>query len=433
MKKDSRVFMRVGAVKFNQLYNRRFSKENINFKGVDYSGYNSRPSSNDDINLTKEDEDITQRFTDALNKIRDSYTSKREAVWGLFKKRQLRNITKEEDDKISGFIIAQNIKVEEQENIVKLMQNNLELLRKNNATQEELQNAQNALIIAQKSAKIAKEMAINKDSHVGFDAIAGYDKEKFILTEQFISPVNYEKSGLIQNIPNGILFFGPFGNGKTSFAKALAQSAGCDFKEAKTDKRIRDKNLRIQSLYDNLIKLAKDSQENFINNNQRTIILIDEISEVVGEGSIIEPKLKRFLDNCSNEYHCTIFATTNNPLLLSSAMRNSKRMPIKVALDPPDEINTALILKHYLKDFKELNLDNIDIEYLAEKICSVQPYQAYTCSQIEAIVKECIEENTNPTQKDLERQIDITKPGLDSSDLDKYNTEKREIIGGQDE
>ena len=354
-------------------------------------------------------------------------------MWGFFKKRQLRNITKEEDDKVSGFIIAQNIKVGEQEKIVKLMQNNLELLRKNNATQEELQNARNALNIAQKSAKIAKEMAMSKDSHTGFDVIAGYDKEKFILTEQFISPVNYEKSGLIRNIPNGILFFGPFGNGKTSFAKAFAQSAECDFKEAKTDKRIRDKNERMQSLYLNLIELAKNSQENFINNNQRTIILVDEISEVAGSGSIIEPKLKRFLDNCSSKYHCTIFATTNNPLLLSSAMRNSKRMPIKVALDPPDEINAGLILRHYLKDSKEINLDNIDIKYLAKKICSVQPYQAYNGSQIEAIVKECIEENANPTQKDLERQIDITKPGLDSDDLDRYNIEKREIIGGTDE
>ena len=51
--------------------------------------------------------------------------------------------------------------------------------------------------------------------------------------------------------------------------------------------------------------------------------------------------------------------------------------------------------------------------------------------------KDCIadygNENGEITQKDLERQIDITKPSLDNSDLDKYNTEKREIIGGQDE
>ena len=91
------------------------------------------------------------------------------------------------------------------------------------------------------------------------------------------------------------------------------------------------------------------SQQNFLENGVRTIILVDEADRFMNSKSSVVQSLKRFLENCSQDYHCTIFATTNNPLDIPSALRSSSRMPIKGAIDPPDKINSALVFKHVLK------------------------------------------------------------------------------------
>ena len=82
----------------------------------------------------------------------------------------------------------------------------------------------------------AELIASNKSKHKGFDSIAGYEKEKFILTDSFINLLPLEAAGQDVEFPNSILFFGPIGNGKTSFAKAFANSANCNFVEAKSSK-----------------------------------------------------------------------------------------------------------------------------------------------------------------------------------------------------
>ena len=124
-----------------------------------------------------------------------------------------------------------------------------------------------------------------------------------------------------------------------------------------------------------------------------------------------------------------MFATTNNPLNIPPAIRGTKRMPIKVAIDPPNKNNAALVFEHYLKDCPNVNLAKINLSELAKEICSVLPNRAYNNSQIEDICKECVKHCDNVTQEDLLYYIRREEPGIDKADLEKYQNETEQIVG----
>lgn len=405
----------------------------VSFRGVSLEDFNTDDNFDYANSKTGGDEDIAKKFEISLKNIKDTCKQKKEEVTGFFKKKKRERIQKEADDKISGFLRAQQISLETQNKVVELLKEKCELLKKNNADKEQLEEAKKALLIATRIKQEKTELiANNKSRHKGFDSIAGYEKEKFILTDSFINLLPLEKAGQNVEIPNSILFFGPVGNGKTSFAKAFANSANCNFAEAKSSRTARTKSDREKSFYDNLLSNAKVAQQNFLETGKRTIILVDEIDRFAYEDSCVNAKLKRFLETCSEDYHCTVFATTNNPLKIPSAIRGPKRMPIKVCIDPPDETNAALVFEHYLKDCKNADLTQINFDELAQVLCSVLPERAYNNSQIESICNECIENLDTVTQEDLIYYIKRETPGIDREDIMKYK-EERELLVGDDE
>lgn len=424
--------MRVEIIKFNQQYNRFTFKRNVSFRGVNIDNYN--PTFIDAKNGLKGSE-LVNKFNKELNKIRKAASDKKGNVDGLFKKRKIRAIEHDEDKEISGFLLAQNAAVDEQLELVRVLQENVRLLEERNATKEELYDAKKALSMAQDTIRISKQLSQRKSSHKGFDAIAGYEKEKFILTKQFTNLLPYEQAGAEINLPECILFYGPTGNGKTSFAKAFAQSAGCLYEEAKVTVRSRARNIQQkhkeeeESLYKDLLDKAKVAQNNFLNDGVRTIILLDEIDRVGYKGSFIEEKLKKFIEKCSNQYHCTVFATTNNPLILSNPLCSEKRMPIKVNIDPPNLENAKAIFRHYLKECPNVNLDSIDLDALANEICSVRPDRAYNASNIEKIVEDCAKNYQILTQDDIIYEIRKKEPGIKKDALEKYKKEIEQLGG----
>lgn len=425
--------MNVKNVDNLSLYKKPYLNSNISFRGVSLGDFEDKEKSDVFDNDSYDGYDITKKFEEGLAAIKLAAKQQRENVYGFFKRRKIDVIDLCEDKEITGFLKAQKITIDEQEKIVELLKRNYEQLKASNAQAERLVEAQTALIMAEKKLEIAKEIAKNKDSHIGFDSIAGYDAEKFILTSSFINLVEEERSGQIVEIPNGILFFGPIGNGKTSFAKAFATSAGCNFEKAKPNSSARTKEAREESFYKDLLEKAKTAQEHFITTGQRTIILADEFDRYANKGSSVVPKLKRFLENCSENYHCTVFATTNNPLDIPAELRSERRMPIKVCLDPPDKINAALVFKHYLKDASNVEMSEINPEKLAEQICSVQPDSSYNNSQIEYICSECITKYDKITQDVILREIENTEPAISNENMNKYRHEKTELVGGFDD
>lgn len=414
------------------ILNSKSISKNI-FKGVSLGTFDDKDKPDVFEKESDDGYDISKKFEEGLAAIKLAAKKQRDNVYGLLKKRKIDMIQFGEDKEVTGFLKAQKITIDEQQTIVELLKKEVERAKNDIVTQEKLQKAEQALIMAEKKLEVAKEIAKNKDSHVGFDSIAGYDAEKFILTSSFINLVEEERSGQIVDVPNSILFFGPIGNGKTSFAKAFAKSAGCEFEKAKPDSSARTKKEREDSFYKDLLAKAKTAQEHFLTTGQRTIILADEFDRYANEDSSIVPKLKRFLEGCSENYHCTIFATTNNPLDIPLELRAEKRMPIKVCIDPPDKVNAALVFKHYLNSITSVDISKIDFEQLAKETCSFLPDAALNNSQIEDICKKCAKEHDTVTQNDLLYYIRIAEPSIDKEDLAKYKHEKEELIGVSDD
>ena len=413
------------------------AKHNISFKGVAIDDDTKKEQNkiyNKIKTLLKDDKkgeksEIVSKFEEGYRSIKEASEKKLSQVTGFFKGKKKEQIMLEKDSKLSGFLKAQEIAIQIQKENIQLLEDTYRMAKERNDEKEKLKNLEKALLLAEQIKEKTQMLAQNKDTHKGFDSIAGYEEEKYILTSHFINLLPYEMAGQATEIPGGILFFGPIGNGKTSFAKAFAYSAKCKFEEAESSPSARTKEEMEKTFYDNLTSIAKIAQQNYLKNHIRTIILVDEIDRFAYDKSPILSALKKFLENCSEEYHCTVFATTNNPLNIPPAIRGTKRMPIKVAIDPPNKNNAALVFEHYLKDCPNVNLAKINLSELAKEICSVLPNRAYNNSQIEDICKECVKHCDNVTQEDLLYYIRREEPGIDKADLEKYQNETEQIVG----
>ena len=171
------------------------------------------------------------------------------------------------------------------------------------------------------------------DNTKGFGRIAGYQKEKNILNKYFINEIKKEKSGEKTEIPNSVLFFGPTGNGKTTFARAFAAETECKLEIGRSANFI--------EMLDSKLNKAENL---FKTNKIRTILFIDEFDKIANEDTTSLKKLNEILQNCSEKYHCTIFATTNNPLNIALPLTGEKSaFSYIVSVDPPNTQNKTEI------------------------------------------------------------------------------------------
>ncbi len=127
--------------------------------------------------------------------------------------------------------------------------------------------------------------------------------KKDILYKYFISEIAKEEAGLEANIPNAIMFFGPKGNGKTTFANAFAQEIGCENPICVVGIGINTAGI-CKSLYKNLNKAAKKANEEYEKTGKIQVIFIDEFDLVADEKSTILPELEEFMRTCYEKYHC---------------------------------------------------------------------------------------------------------------------------------
>lgn len=409
-------------VSANINYNQRSFKYNYqknNYTQLPFTGVQISENNKDSDNLV-----FDNNFNSRYEAIKSKYKKMKDSITGFFQKRKLRKIEHDESIALNSFQQSQTDYMNGQDILIQKQKENLELLKKNNASLDEIIDLKKVIEHQEKIKEKMVEIATSKAQKQGFQSIGGYDIEQQILTEMFIKYLPNERAGEYVDFPGCILFFGPNGNGKTSFAKAFANSCGCDsLKSIKGSGRTKEE--KQESFYNKLYTAMLDAEAKFEEDRQRTILLVDEFDEYANDDSVILPQLKKLLEKCSNNYHCTIFATTNNPLDIAEEIRNDLRMPIKVFLSPPDFDNIISVLAHYLKDYPH---EPLNYDELANTIISKQQKAAYNNSQLEEICNNAYENAIDKiTQEDLLYQINITEPGIPEKDLIKFENEKKQI------
>lgn len=289
------------------------------------------------------------------------------------------------------------------------------------------------------TGKIYDIQSANRRQLEGLNKIAGYEKEKGVLYQEFICAIESEKEGNNAEIPSSVLFFGPSNNGKTVITKAIAQATGCEIKRI-------GQILNAQKTYEKITNIANESKEEFEKTRTRTIIFIDEIDRLLRKDFPGKKDFMKFLENCSDEYHCTVFAATNHPLKLGVDFENSKAFSIRMSIDPANHENKIAILKHYTKIYglDDKQLDYEEIANTLEKI-EKEKNMLYSNGDIEMICQAFAqdEENYEPTTQDIVDFI-IERSNLDQYDeksitpritqneIDKFHQEYNVIIEGED-
>jgi len=247
----------------------------------------------------------------------------------------------------------------------------------------------------------------------GFAKIAGYHTEKEKLKNLVGNAVALEKSRKPADVPNGILFYGPKGNGKSTFAEALAGQL--DSRIVKIPNVLDDaENMR------NVRAAAEQAQSSFETDGIRTIIQIDEFDEFAPKGSRITGPLKGFMDDVSKKYHCTVFATTNYPENIDDILLRDGRFKVKVALPVADKPNALAVLKHYGEKFADTT---VNFDKLSDEIVKTQPNEAFSNDRIRSVVESFLAENTDKlkmSHNDFLKSIKVVGPDILKDALNKF-------------
>ena len=229
-----------------------------------------------------------------------------------------------------------------------------------------------------------KTFRVVKHTGVTFNDIAGMEgvkKDMMLLVDVLKNPEAYKQRG-VRPI-KGVILEGPPGNGKTLFAKALAQEANVRFIATKGA----DFQSAMMSMGSRKIKMLFSKA----NRNNPCIIFIDEFDSI-GErrnyaGSGIDKENNRIITAMLNEMDgfvanngLLVIAATNSFASLDPALVRPGRFDLKYHIGDPDYNTRVQLVKIYTKG-KVLSPE------LNETILATC-FDGLSCSAIEALLNE---------------------------------------------
>ena len=273
----------------------------------------------------------------------------------------------------------------------------------------------NNVVDEEKQATEAK-VDIQKGKGNGFKDIAGMDQLKQMLTQKVIFILkDKEKAAKYKLLPpNGMLFYGPPGCGKSFFAEKFAEETGFNFMLVKASDL---GSIYVHGSQGKIADLFKKAEE-----SKPTIICFDEFDAFVpnrsNKGAEHQAgEVNEFLSQLNNCAQRGIFviATSNRPDMIDPAVLRTGRIDKLVYIPMPDKEARSEMFKLHLSGRP---CADIDSERLAELT------DGYIASDIAYIVNDAAMGaafNDQPiTQQLLEEVIDSVHPSIGKDVANSY-------------
>ena len=199
----------------------------------------------------------------------------------------------------------------------------------------------------------------------GFADVAGMRELKEQLQSDVIDLLNdpEQAKALGLSIPNGLLFYGPPGCGKTYFAEKFAEEAACNYMY------VRCSDVASPYIHGGQGKIAAVFDE--ARKNAPTILFLDEIDAMIRsrnkqDNASMAGEVNEFLTQLNNCGACgvIVIGATNKPTEIDEAALRSGRLELKYYIPNPDLETRMQLFKIQLKDRK---VDfGLDYEHLAK-------------------------------------------------------------------
>ena len=277
-------------------------------------------------------------------------------------------------------------------------------------------NGDNIQQAAEQSARIKRNLS--KVNAFGYSKIAGYDEEKGFL-KGYLNSLSAVDDCSEEDLLNSILFYGPRGNGKTTFASALAEEFGCRFRKIEVTSNKQKALKRLE-------KELNKAKEYWDINRRNTILLIDECTAFMNEAKNtseedINTQIAQLIQEAAEKYHAMLFMTTNYPEKLDKIFTDEDKIPLFMPLDPPSKENALAVFKYYVGN-SDVDFDKIINAF--EKQCNAQKSR-YSNGQIKNIVELAKMKNDDKlTTQGLIESILQTKPEVLQEDLKSFELNK---------